>query len=208
MKLVTWNCAMALRKKHLNLLPLDAEIMVIQECSKPDIERLDRVEGWSSIWFGNNLNKGLGVLVKAPWIIREVQNFRIKWAGKLVIDGPTSIELFPVWACKSKNPAAEYIEQIHLLLDIIEQIPLSPFAIVIGDFNSNSQWDGDYGLNSHTAAVDRFRKLGLESAYHVFSGDSQGAERHSTHWNMKKKDAAYHIDYPFLSGFPLFPLGS
>jgi hypothetical protein len=42
----------------------------------------------------------------------------------------------------------------------------------------------------------------LESAYHVSSGDDQVAERSLTHWNMKKKDAAFHIYYVFLS-FPL-----
>ncbi len=118
---------MALHKKYQKLLTLGADIMVVQECSQRFIEQINRSEGWSSRWFGNNLNpnKGLAVLVKAPWIIREAQALKPKWAGKLVIDGPTSVELFPVWACKGKSPAAEYIEQIHLLLNTIEQIPLS-----------------------------------------------------------------------------------
>jgi endonuclease/exonuclease/phosphatase family metal-dependent hydrolase len=199
MKVVTWNCAMALQKKFQKLLTLDADIIVIQECSQPFIEQINRSKGWSSVWFGNNLNKGLAVLVRAPWTIRGAQTLKPRWAGKLVIDGPTSIELFPVWACKSNRPAAEYIEQVHLLLDIIEQTSLSPFTIVVGDFNSNSKWDGDYGLHSHSAAVDRFRKLGLESAYHVFSGERQGAERRPTLWFRKNKETAYHIDYAFLS---------
>jgi len=122
-----------------------------------------------------------------------------RWVGKVVIDGPSSIELFPVWACMSKSPATEYIEQVHLLLDIIEQTPLSPFTIVAGDFNSNSIWDRSYGVKSHSAAVDRLRRLGLESAYHEFFRDHQGKERHPTLWFMKKKRATYHIDYAFLS---------
>jgi len=199
MKLVTWNCAMGLKEKHQKLLTLGANVMVIQECSQLDIEQLSGTPEWSSSWFGKNQNKGLGVLVKAPWVIREAQALKPKWAAKLVIDGPASIELFPVWACKSKSPAKEYIEQVHLLLDIIEQTSLSPFAIVVGDFNSNSIWDSGYRLNNHTAAVGRFRKLGLESAYHEFFGDSQGAERHPTLWFRKNKDNPYHIDYAFLS---------
>jgi exonuclease III len=199
MKVATWNCAMALQKKFQKLLTLDADILIIQECSQPFIEQINRSEGWSCVWFGNNLNKGLAVLVRAPWTIREAHALNPKWAGKLVIDGPTCIELFPVWACKSNSPAAEYIEQVHLLLDIIEQTSLSPFTIVVGDFNSNSKWDGDYGLNNHSAAVDRFRKLGLESAYHVFSKEPQGAERHPTLWFRKNIATDYHIDYAFLS---------
>jgi len=200
MKFVTWNCLGALHKKHQKLLTLDADIIVIQECSKPDIERISHSEGWSSWWLGKHQTKGLGVVVKKPWAIREAQSLKPKWAGRLVIEGPTSIELFPVWAHKSKSPVVEYIEQVHLLLDIIEQIPLPAFSIVAGDFNSSPRWDNDYGSKNHSAAIDRFRKLGLESAYHVFSGDRQGAERqHPTHWQRKNRDAPYHVDYAFLS---------
>src|SRR5260370_4816186 len=88
MRLATWNCAMALKKKHQKLLTLGADIMVIQECSRSDIEQLRRTPEWSSIWFGKNKNKGLGVLVKAPWVIREARALKPRWAGKLAIDGP------------------------------------------------------------------------------------------------------------------------
>jgi exonuclease III len=199
MKLVTWNCSMGLSNKHQKLLTLGADVMIIQECSQPDVKQLSRTSEWSSSWFGKNQTKGLGVLVKLPWVIREVQALTPEWTGKVVINGTVSIELFPVWACKSKSAAKEYIEQVHLLLDIIEQAPLSPFTIVVGDFNSNSRWDSAYGAQSHSAAVERFRKLGMESAYHVSSGNPQGAEQHPTLWFRKNKDTAYHIDYAFLS---------
>lgn len=199
MKVATWNCAMALQKKFQRLLTLDADIMIIQECSRPSINQITRSEGWSSVWFGSNVNKGLATLVREPWSIRESFSLKPKWAAKLVVDGPTCIDLFPVWACKSDRPAAEYIEQVHLLLDIMEHASLSPLTIVVGDFNSNSKWDADYGLTSHSAAVDRFRKLGLESAYHKFYGELQGAERQPTLWFRKNKGTTYHVDYTFLS---------
>lgn len=204
MKLVTWNCAGALQKKCREFLNLGADIMVIQECSQASTEQIARSEALSSHWLGANPNRGLAVLVRAPRIIREARPLRLKWAAKLVIGGPTSIELFPVWAHKDQKNAVEYVEQVHLLLDIIEQTALSPFTIVVGDFNSNSIWDRDYGIKNHSSTVDRFRKLGLESAYHVFFGEPQGAEQHKTHWNMKDKDRPYHIDYIFLSR-PLLP---
>lgn len=199
MKLATWNCAMALKKKHEKLLTLGADLMVIQECSRSDIRQLGQTPECSSVWFGKNRNKGLGVLAKAPWVIREAHALKPRWAGKLVIDGPASLELFPVWACTSKRPAKRYIEHVHYLLDLMEQTPLSPFAIVAGDFNSNSFWDSDFGAQSHSAAVERFRKLGMESAYHEFLGTPQGAERHPTFWFRKNKRTVYHLDYAFLS---------
>jgi len=54
--------------------------------------------------------------------------------------------LFPVWACEDKSSGTEYIEQVHLLLDIIQLTPLAPCAIFAGDFNSNAKWDGGYVL--------------------------------------------------------------
>ena len=135
---------MALQKKHEKLLKFGADIMVIQECSRRFIRQINRSEGWSSAWFGKNPNKGLAILARAPWIIRESQALRPKWTARVVIDGPKSIELFPVWACKSNRPAKEYIEQVHGLLDFIERTSLFPFTIIVGDFNSNSRWDKGY----------------------------------------------------------------
>lgn len=190
---------MALKKKLPKLLTLGADILVIQECSRSDIKQLGKTPAWSSAWFGKNKNKGLGVLAKSPWAIREALALKPRWAAKLVIGGPSSIELFPVWACTSKRPAKRYIEHVHFLLDIMEQAPLSPLAIVAGDFNGNTRWDSDFGVLSHSAAVERFRNLGMESAYHTFTGDQQGAERHPTFWFRKNQRTVYHLDYAFLS---------
>jgi hypothetical protein len=88
MNLVTWNCAMGLQKKYQELLAVDADVMITQECSHSFITQLGLGSGWSSSWLGANPNKGLGVVVKPPWILRDTQALKPKWAGKLVIDGP------------------------------------------------------------------------------------------------------------------------
>jgi len=76
---------------------------------------------------------------------------------------------------------------------------LCPCTIVAGDFNSNSYWDREYKPKPHTAAVSRFRKLGLESAYHQFFGHSHGAEQNPTLWFRKNNQNPHHVDYVFLS---------
>ncbi len=167
---------MALHKKHEKLLSFGADIMVIQECSREFIRQINRTEGWSSAWFGKNLNKGLGVIVKAPWKIHEAKALKPKWIAKVIIDGPVPLELFPVWACPSERRAESYIGQVHLLLDILERTTRSTSTIIVGDFNSNSIWDGGRRINDHSAAVGRLRKLGMESAYHGFFKQTQGAE--------------------------------
>jgi exonuclease III len=174
--------------------------MVIQECSRTFIRQTGSAEGWTSAWFGENANKGLGVLVKAPWNIREARALKPQWIAKLAIDGPVSIDLFPVWACVGTRRAEAYIGQVHRLLDSIERKSTSEFTIVLGDFNSNSIWDHQHRINSHSDAVERFRKLGFKSAYHEYFRGAHGAERHPTYWHTKNKKKPFHIDYVFLSG--------
>lgn len=191
---------MALHKKHEKLLRFDADIMVIQECSRKFTKEIGRSEGWSSAWFGKNSHKGLGVIVRTPWIIREAYALKAKWIAKLMIDGPVPLELFPVWACVGTRRAEAYIGQVHRLLDTIERKSPSAFTIVLGDFNSNSIWDHQHRINSHSDAVERFRKLGFKSAYHEYFRGVQGAERHPTYWHTKNRNKPFHIDYVFLSG--------
>ena len=58
MRIVTWNCGMALARKA-NLLALNPDIAVVQECSKKSVDVLHG-HGLSGLWFGANPNKGVG----------------------------------------------------------------------------------------------------------------------------------------------------
>jgi exonuclease III len=199
---------MALHKKSEKLHSLEADILVVQECSKWSVEDKYRSDGWTSHWLGHNPNKGLAVMARMPWQVREGRTLRPKWSSRLLIDGPVPIELFAVWACVSTRPKARYIEQVHRLLEVMERTSLSPFTVVAGDFNSNSHWDEDFDDQSHSAAVERLRRLELQSAYHAFSRDPQGAERQPTYWFTKSRRKAFHIDYIFLSRHLLTKLAS
>jgi endonuclease/exonuclease/phosphatase family metal-dependent hydrolase len=124
----------------------------------------------------------------------------LQWIAKAKINGPIKFELYCVWASVQKqHPASRYIRQIHHLLDHIESTRPRYGVIVVGDFNSNAKWDPEHGALSHSAAVVRFGKLGLVSAYHYKHHIEHGSERHPTIYFRKNLRASYHIDYCFVS---------
>jgi exodeoxyribonuclease III len=64
-RLVTWNCCMALHRKFDALLRLRPDVAVICECAEP--QRLAAFGGGlagcnlAPVWIGDNRNKGLAV---------------------------------------------------------------------------------------------------------------------------------------------------
>ena len=61
MKIVSWNCNLALKKKFQAIENTNADIMVFQECENAEEDFFD---GYRFFWTGRNENKGLGVLIK------------------------------------------------------------------------------------------------------------------------------------------------
>jgi exonuclease III len=66
MKIVSWNCNGAFRKKFESLDYLQADILIIQECEDPKKSKDTPYINWASnyLWVGNNKNSGLGVFAK------------------------------------------------------------------------------------------------------------------------------------------------
>jgi hypothetical protein len=65
MRIVTWNCNMALHRKAAPLLALKPDIAVVCECAAPDRLRAHGGTDWlqeSPVWVGHNPHKGLAVL--------------------------------------------------------------------------------------------------------------------------------------------------
>ena len=198
MKLVTWNCAMAFHKKSSLLFSLDANVMVIQECSQKSIEQIASFDGFTTVWFGNNPNKGMAVICRAPWRIDASKDFQLTWAANVKISGPLDLDLYAVWACAGRSYDDRYIRQVHLLLDQLERTGVGESTALIGDFNSNAIWDNKYKEHGHSAAVKRLADLGLKSAYHDFHKEAYGEETRPTLAFRKSRTQTYHIDYVFL----------
>lgn len=76
MKIVTWNCNGALRKKTEQLDTLNADVYVIQECEDP-AQSTDAFRNWagSYLWVGTSKHKGLGVFPKKENTVQALDWF-------------------------------------------------------------------------------------------------------------------------------------
>jgi len=63
MRIITWNCNMAFRKKADIILAHKPDILVVPECEHPDKLKFnaDTPKPNDVLWFGSNQNKGLGI---------------------------------------------------------------------------------------------------------------------------------------------------
>ena len=63
MRIITWNCNMAFRRKAGHILGLRPDIVVVPECECIDKLKFptETKKPTSILWFGKNVNKGLGI---------------------------------------------------------------------------------------------------------------------------------------------------
>lgn len=192
---------MGFAKKRILLDDHRPDIAVISECSR-DAMLACKDEGYSACWWGENKNKGLGVLAAPPWTLQPGRHPTQKLIAPVQVNGPLSFLLIAVWAGpvgtkKDRN----YIGQVF------EAVTRHPrwFAdnqpvVVCGDFNSNAIWDHSRRTRNHSAVVKLLHHRNLVSAYHTFFSEEQGKETRPTHYFWYRKDRTFHIDYVFLPG--------
>lgn len=202
MRIVTWNCAGALRRKRAALDALNADVLVIQECENPAVSADRSYREWAERhagqWVGSNKNKGLGVFVRpghslavAPWIASGLQCFL-----PCLIDG---MPLLAVWTKKSDSDRYDYIGQLWLWLQTHAGFLRGERALLVGDLNSNAIWDHLHRGCCHSDVVRLLESLGLHSLYHRTREELHGQERTPTFFLQRNPAKPYHIDYAFLS---------
>jgi len=207
MRLVAWNCNMALARKFAALLALRPDVAVISECARPERlrERLPLARlGVDLAWVGRNPHKGLAVLGFKGTRVRLLPGHdpSLEFIAPVRVDGPVPFTLLAVWAQNAsgghtrKDQPGPLLTGLARYRDLLAAGP----AAVAGDFNNNVFWDRPGWAINHANAVTALESLGLVSAYHAARGEAQGAERTPTHyWRDRKKDGpTYHIDYIFV----------
>ena len=204
MRLITWNCNMAFRKKAALVVNYNPDIVIVQECEHPDKLQFasgDRVPT-DALWFGNNKNKGLGIFSYSQCKLKPLRghntNLRMIVPVK-VTGGEFDFTLFAVWAYNPDDPDGKYVEQVWKAIHHYNRTIKSKQTVLIGDFNSNTIWDRKYRVGNHSHVVTRLEKKGIVSCYHHHHKQVQGCESHPTFYLYKHKDKPYHLDYCFAS---------
>ena len=203
MRIVAWNCRMGFAKKRELLYRLCPDIAVISECSH-DSMLASKQDGYDSCWWGENKNKGLGVLSRKPWGLERVGNPGAqplqKWIAPVRVQGPTEFLLLAVWAGRvGDRKEMNYVGQIHeAIVSHPEWFAGDRPVMIGGDFNSNKIWDGGRKVRNHSAVVKLLLDRSLVSAYHTFFVEEHGKETRPTYYFWHRKDRCFHIDYIFV----------
>lgn len=118
MKILTWNCNGACRKKFEIISDFNADIYIIQECENPLLSKHKEYRHWANnyTWMGDSKNKGLGIfakpdvkLEKLDWP-NEFKNHFVKHFLTCKINN--DFDLLAVWTHRNNSPNFGYIGQL------------------------------------------------------------------------------------------------
>jgi hypothetical protein len=148
MRIVAWNCNMALDRKVDVLLDLAPDIAIVCECAEPERLRLRSRSSWiqgEPVWIGRNPHKGLAVFAFNGYAVRLAESYHpaLRYIAPVHIGGPTECNLLAVWA---QNASAGGIRKHQLgplrrALSRYKGFLGERPAVIAGDLNSNTIWD-------------------------------------------------------------------
>ena len=166
MRLVAWNCAMALHRKFEALLALKPDVAVISECAEParlEAHGLDYGAG-RPLWIGDNPNKGLAVFAFNGYRLRIADDYQatLRWIAPVRVEGPQSFNLLAVWAqnlsggVSRKKQSGPFRRALSRYRDLLSDGP----AFVAGDLNNNVIWDRPGWRINHAVGGRQARRPG------------------------------------------------
>jgi len=213
MKIISWNCAGAFRRKFSALTEFGADLLVIQECEDParggtggrsgrgrsDFRAYREFAGENYVWSGGNPNRGLAVFAPKGLPLKK-----LRWRDRgLAMFLPVRVDdrfnLINVWTKDASRRSHRYVGQLARYLGHHGRKIAKGEHVICGDFNSHVQWDGQFKAANHSTVVAHLARLGLDSLYHHDRGLSQGQEPDPTFYLYRDIAKPYHLDYAFAS---------
>jgi exonuclease III len=204
MRIITWNCNMAFRKKNAPVLALDPDILILPECECADklVFAAGIKQPTSVLWFGNNRHKGLAVIAYNGIKLRAIKGHNPSF--KTIV--PVSVTgvgyrftLLAIWANNPGDPDGQYVEQVWKAIKHYQHMLKPTRTILAGDFNTNTIWDKSHRVGCHSEIVNLLQERGIYSAYHLHHKQAHGAERDPTFYLYRHQEKPYHLDYCFVS---------
>lgn len=189
MKILTWNCNGAFRKKIELLKEIDADIYIIQECESEEKSQ-GTYDSWlpNRIWKGHNKNKGLGVFAKEQFKLEQLywedSNLELFLPLKINDD----FQLLAVWTKYANSPTFQYIGQLWKYLQLHNTAIATKATIICGDLNSNAQWDVWDRWWNHSDVVNQLKTMNIHSLYHELTNEEQGKEKNSTFFMNRNQE--------------------
>ena len=199
MRLVAWNCRMALHRKLWLLEHLRADVAVVPECAQDLPSQVD--QQFSFAWKGHNPKKGVGVLGFNGWTVEAIDDGPQRpWVLPVSVsyNALPIFDLLAVWTVVHKDVSdLSYAAQVAELIDTWHGPLGAGNTVIAGDFNTSMQ-----GPSSapHRLNLDRLESIGMLSAYHHTLGVDHGEEPDRTlRWiGPGKTEYRYNCDFVFL----------
>jgi exonuclease III len=202
MRLVTWNCQGAFRKKIGALARLAPDIAVVQECEDP--QRLVFPAGLPApdafLWVGTNPWKGLGVFSFGGLELQAGPEYdeSIRYFLPVRARGRANFNLVAAWARDDHDPLREYVGSLYRAVDYYLDFIREADALLAGDLNSNRNESGPPRIGNYADVVAKLAWERMVSAYHAFFRERHGEERRKTLYLHRDRFKGYHIDYCFI----------
>jgi exodeoxyribonuclease-3 len=201
MKLITWNCQGAFRKKYELIADLVPDLAVIQECES--LEKLTWKKGrppTCSRWFGEKSSKGVGVFSWTDLEFAPLSDYdtSIRYCIPLVISRPYQFHLIAVWAMDHPEDRLSYSAQVFQAVGQYREFIQAADSVMLGDFNSSKRSTPRSRIGNHTTLTNAIDLLWLISAYHQYFHEKPNQEKRGTFFRGRKTAKVAHIDYAYI----------
>ena len=202
MKIITWNCQMAFRKKCKEVLVHKPDLLVIPECENEEKLQFGKLTPLPNdfYWYGDNPHKGIGIFSYTDYKFQlsPLFNPAFRYVIPLKITGKKELTLIAIWAMPNKeNRKQRYIGQVWSALQYYKDL-LDEHTMIIGDFNGNQIWDKQIYTGNFSKTLQFLEEQDFKSLYHLAEQESYGKETQPTFYLYRNKEKPYHLDYCVL----------